>query len=120
MGCAKLYHETSLIGAHRIYGNYCGFTGGQVSKFRTEIEINIKNQEIEKINKWVFSLDRIKKAYAAKALIRLHIKDSIELTINQKRKILRLKRSSRKINTCGGCVYKHESLKDALAKFEIK
>ena len=103
-----------------VYGKHCGAVAGVGDQpaLRVDIEKLIYKGNIAEIDKWLNSDSYVKKTYAAEALIRLE-NDGTELSTEQISRIVKIKRSKRKITTCFGCNTIDVKTKVALEEYRL-
>lgn len=95
-----------------VYGTSCGWAG-TAPEARILVEKYIKDLDTVHLDKWlVAKKDKIAlQAYAYEAYIRLE-KDGFQINSSRRKRMNEIKASEDQIQTCRGCIYSTQRLKD--------
>ncbi len=100
------------------YGTYCGIASTPPI-LREDIEVFIKNENVEAIDNWLNSPSIVHNVYAAEALIRLN-NQMVAISEAQKDKIRNIKSIETIITSCTGCLRGDITVAKALEDFELR
>jgi hypothetical protein len=100
------------------YGTVCGIASIP-PVLRKDIEVFIKNKDVEAIDNWLNSPSLVHQVYAAEALIRLD-HQMIAISKKQKNQIRDIKSLETIISSCKGCMRGDITIEEALADYELR
>lgn len=99
-----------------VYGGGCGIAGTP-TEYQEILDSYLRNNDINSIHRWLKSANTEKQLYALQGLKILQKKGHTQ-TSDDKRIIKLIKQKEGTVNTCAGCIYSSETIKNVIAEID--